>query len=82
MNFSYEEYIKLFISEDGYDNSYLINVALGSGGYYGGHVFIDSYTVDNDWDEGYGLQFFNDENLGKVKEILTFLRPELSDNNL
>ena len=82
LNFDYEDYIKLFIPEDGYNNNYLINVALGSGGYYGGHVFIDSYSTDNDWDEGYGFQQFNDENLNKVKEILTLLRPELSDINL
>ena len=82
LNFDYEDYIKLFIPNDGYNNSYLINVAFSSSGYYGGHVFVDSYSTDNDWDEGYGLQFFNDENLGKVKKILTFLRPELSDTNL
>lgn len=83
LNFSYEEYIKLFITEEGeYNNNYLINVAFDRSGYYGGNVFIDSYSTDNDWDEGYGFQQFNDENLVKVENILRLLRPELSDTDL
>ena len=83
LNFDTEDYAKLFIPKDGWRSDHLMSIALGGGGsYYGGNVFVDSYTVDNDWDEGYGLGNFNDENLGKVKEILTLLRPELSDTDL
>jgi len=82
LTFDTEDYVDLFTrNNDETNNGYLIRVAF-QGGYYGGNVFVDDYSMDYDWDEGYLLHYFNNENLDRVKQIVKILRPSLSVENL
>jgi hypothetical protein len=82
LTFDTEDYVDLFArNNDETNNGYLIKVAF-HGAYYGGNVFVDDYSMDYDWDEGYLLHYFNDENLDRVKQIVKILRPSLSVENL
>jgi hypothetical protein len=82
LTFDTDDYVDLFSRHgDESNNSYLIRVAF-QGGYYGGNVFVDDYSMDYDWDEGYLLHYFNNENLDRVKQIVKILRPSLSVENL
>ena len=82
LTFDTEDYVDLFSrNTDENNNGYLIKIAF-HGGYYGGNVFVDDYSMDYDWDEGYLLNYFNDENLDKIKEIVKILRPSLSVEDL
>ncbi|CAB4130232.1 hypothetical protein UFOVP117_321 [uncultured Caudovirales phage] len=82
LTFDTEDYVKLFSrNSDENNNAYLIKVAF-QGSYYGGNIFVDEYSMDYDWDEGYLLNYFNDENLDKIKEIVKILRPSLSVEDL
>ena len=82
LTFDTEDYVELFArNSDETNNGYLIKIAF-HGGYYGGYVFVDDYSMDYDWDEGYLLQYFNDENLDRVKQIVKILRPSLSVEDL
>ena len=76
IQFDNEEYFKLFgISR--YDIDFLTSL-FGSGYYYGENVFYYSDMGDNDWNEGYLMRDFNEENIGKVKEIISYLSPEVA----
>ena len=82
LTFDTDDYVDLFArNSDETNNGYLIRVAF-QGGYYGGNVFVDDYSMDYDWDEGYLLHYFNNENLDRVKQIVKILRPSLSVENL
>lgn len=80
LSFDIESYSKLFIEDkDTNNNSYLISVAFG--GYYrGDSVFIDSYYHgEEELKEGYLLNYFSEDNMAKLKEILVLARPDLSE---
>jgi len=82
LTFDTNDYVDLFTRNSNENNNgYLIRVAF-QGAYYGGNVFVDDYSMDYDWDEGYLLHYFNDENLDRVKQIVKILRPSLSVENL
>ena len=82
LTFDTDDYVDLFTrNNDETNNGYLIRVAF-QGGYYGDNVFVDDYSMDYDWDEGYLLHYFNNENLDRVKQIVKILRPSLSVDNL
>ena len=81
LNFDSDDYVKLFVPENDNYNSHLFDIAFHGGNYYS-HIFVDSYYMDDDWQEGYGFQNFNQENLDKIKEILVLLRPELAGVDL
>jgi hypothetical protein len=45
--------------------------------YYDGYEFKDGYSTDDDWNEGYLLRGFSQENIDKVREILKYTNPNL-----
>ena len=67
---SYEEYFSLFDFDDDEIN-YLTSVFSLNHNFFGnrGH---------SDWSEGYLMREFNNENLEMVKEILSFIKPEIA----
>lgn len=73
-----EEFLKM-IQEDSsrnYDNNdYYISVAVGGG--YHNKVFVDSYSAEQDFAEGYTIRYFSEENIEKVKEILKLINKKL-----
>jgi len=79
LDFSQEEYIKMFTREGDYSNNeFLINIAFGRG-YYGDSVFIDSYYHgEEEMKEGYIFRYFSEDNLKKLESILKIVRPKLS----
>jgi len=78
LTFTESEYVDIFTPErDDSSNRYLINVAF-SRGYYHSNVFMDdSYSWD-DFQEGYILRNFNQENLDLVQKIINMTSPELN----
>jgi hypothetical protein len=50
--------------------------------YYNTYDYIDScyYRYNDDWDEGYSLQSFCSESLGKIKELLTYISYKLASD--
>jgi hypothetical protein len=65
-----EDYLKLF-DLDEYDISFAESVY----SYYDGANFIDYDHGYNEWNEGYLLYQFSDENLNKLKQILKLVSP-------
>lgn len=72
-----EDYFKLFdIGE------YDINLACSIfSNYYNDWELFDSYTASEDWNEGYILNYFNEENKELLNDILKYISPELDSNN-
>lgn len=71
-----EDYFKLFdLSE--YDVRTLSHLF----SYYGYNEFFSSYQANDDWDEGYVMNHFNEENLQLVSEIMEVLSPGLDVDN-
>lgn len=65
-----KDFIDLFVPDDEYyNNSYLIDRAYENYG-YSGLVFLDGYSADDEFAEGYVLRTISDENKEKLKEIL------------
>lgn len=80
LNFDLSDYVSLFQSDDNENHSsHLIDIAFGQSGYYGGYVFLDSYYDEYEWNEGYILRSFSDENIQKLKEILAIISRPLSN---
>lgn len=82
LEFSEEQYVSIFYDTENeyYNNSYYLRIAFGN--YYRqyDYVFVDgSYMADEDWKQGYILTYFNDENIKKLREILKYISPKLSD---
>lgn len=65
-----DEYKKLFNLSD--DDEYLLSVI---DSYYSDYDFY-SMDIDSEWDEGYILDKFNDENMKMLREILKFILPQ------
>jgi hypothetical protein len=65
-----EDYLKLF-DLDEYDASFAESVF----SYYDGANFIDYDHGYNEWNEGYLLYQFSDDNLTKLKQILRLISP-------
>jgi hypothetical protein len=65
-----EDYLKLFDLEE-YDISFAESVY----SYYNGATFIDYDHGYNEWNEGYLLYQFSDDNLTKLKQILRLISP-------
>jgi hypothetical protein len=45
--------------------------------YYDGYEFMDSYRADEEWREGYILNYFNEDNTKKLKDIFKYINPNL-----
>jgi hypothetical protein len=72
-----EDYFKLFDL-----NSYDVSTASQLfGSYYYEPEFYDYYTGNDDWNEGYILNYFNNENTEKLKKIVDFIAPNLDVND-
>lgn len=68
-----EQYCSLF-EELSDDDKWFIKVLFS---YYDGYEFKDGYSTDDDWNEGYLLRGFSQENIDKVREILKYTNPNL-----
>lgn len=78
LKFSDEEFYKLFMGEESYEQN--INVIHACKGYYhGGYLFVDEYSGQEDFKEGYVFHYFNDENMGLLRKIVSLIDPTLSD---
>jgi hypothetical protein len=69
-----EDYWKLFGYKD-YDIRFMENVFSS----YGGSVIDSGDAAYNDWNEGYFMYNFDNENLKKIKEILSYINPALNE---
>jgi hypothetical protein len=70
LRFDEEDYIGLFNPSDE-DMWYYNNITSS----YNSYEWEDDYQAKQDFAEGYLLAFFNDENLIKVKQILSIIEP-------
>jgi len=70
LRFDEEDYIKLFNPSDE-DMWYYNNITSS----YDSYEWEDDYQAKQDFAEGYLLSYFNDENLTKVKQILSIIDP-------
>jgi hypothetical protein len=69
-----EDYFRLFDLTD--DDIWTLNGLFSS---YGGLELFDHYTAEEDWNEGYVLNhFFNEENREKIEEIKRIIAPNLN----
>jgi hypothetical protein len=68
--FDDEDYIKLFDPSD--DDMWYYNAITS---YYDSYEWDDGYQTTEDFAEGYFFSYFNDENLKKIKEILSIIEP-------
>ncbi len=77
LTFNRDEYLEIFTNKDeDTNNSYLLNVVFSN--YYGGdYVFLDSYSMEEDWKEGYMIRYFSEENKTKFEELLRQVNPTL-----
>jgi hypothetical protein len=77
LTFDRDDYLELFINKDeDTNNSYLLNIVFSN--YYGGdYVFVDSYSMQDDWREGYLIRHFSEENKTKFEELLRQVNPTL-----
>ncbi len=76
-----EEFLSMFDIHD--DDVWFIKSLFN---YYDGYEFMDSYRSEEEWREGYLINNFSEDNIGKFKEILKYLNPNLvefkDDENL
>ena len=73
-----EEFLKMIQDSNSYrhdNNEYYINVAVGGG--YHGRVFLDNYSAEQDFAEGYIIRHFSEENIEKLKKILKLINKKL-----
>lgn len=73
------DYFKLF----GFDEYTIGRLSHMFSSYGGGYEYFDSYTANEDWNQGYLYNYFNNENKELFEEIKQYLSPELDldDNN-
>ena len=71
-----EDYFKLFDMND-YDVRSLANIF----SYYGYHEYFSSYQASEDWDQGYVLNYFDNENNELLHNIFNILSPGLDVND-
>lgn len=60
------------------DDRYILDDLFGYGAYYNVEVYNYDFA-SQDWDEGYMILSFNEENKDKLKDILRLISPNLSD---
>jgi hypothetical protein len=73
-----EEFLKMIQDSNSYshdNNDYYIRVAVGGG--YPGRVFLDNYSAEQDFAEGYLIRHFSEENIEKLKKILKLINKKL-----
>ena len=70
-----EEFLSMF-EELSDDDIWFIKAIFS---YYDGYDFMDSYRADEEWREGYILNYFNEDNTEKLREILKYINPGLVD---
>lgn len=73
-----DDFFKVFSDIDDQD-LWGINAILDRGGYYDG-PFMDGDRTWSDWNEGYLIREFNEENGRKLLEIISILNPNLVPN--
>ena len=71
LSFDEDDYIKLFNPSD--DDMWYYNAITGN---YDTYEWEDDYQVTEDFKDGYFFNQFNQENLTKVKQILSIISPE------
>jgi hypothetical protein len=71
LRFDEDEYIKLFNPSD--DDMWYYNAITGN---YDTYEWEDDYQAREDFGEGYFFNQFNEENLKKVKQILSIISPQ------
>ena len=71
LRFDEDEYIKLFNPSD--DDMWYYNAITGN---YDSYEWEDDYQATEDFKEGYFFHQFNEENLKKVKQILSIISPQ------
>jgi len=73
------DYFKLF----GFDEYTIRRLSYMFSSYGGSSEYFDSYTANEDWNQGYLYNYFNNENKELFEEIKQYLSPELDldDNN-
>lgn len=69
-----DDYVSLFYEDD--QHTWFIKSMYS---HYDSFEFNDYYSAENDWDEGYLLRDFSDENVNKLKEILTLISPGIKN---
>jgi hypothetical protein len=72
-----QEFLKMIQDSNSYhdNNEYYINVAVGGG--YHDRVFLDNYSAEQDFVEGYIIRHFSEENIEKLKKILKLINKKL-----
>jgi len=73
-----QEFLKMIQDRNSYhhdNNEYYINVAVGGG--YHDRVFLDNYSAEQDFKEGYIIRHFSEENIEKLKKILKLINKKL-----
>ena len=68
-----EEFLKMFDEMDD-DDIWFIKAIFN---YYDGYEFMDSYRADDEWNDGYFIRDFSEENMTKVRDILKYINPNL-----
>jgi hypothetical protein len=71
LSFFVSDFIKYF--DVGDENEHVINAIYS----YGGYDFTDDDRIWGDWREGYFYGNFNDENEKLIKEIISFISPDI-----
>ena len=69
-----EDYLKLFDLEE-----YDVDFANSLYSYYDSYTFVDYDHGYNEWNEGYLIYQFSDENLAKFKQIVRIVLPSAAN---
>lgn len=69
-----EEYASLFNLDD--DDKWFMNIMLSR---YDSYEFHDSYTASDEWNEGYLIGWFNEDNRERLKEIVSLVAPQFGN---
>jgi hypothetical protein len=70
---SNKDYLELFSEDLSSDDIWTADSVFSD---YSNHEFFDSYRAEEDWNEGYVLRYFNEENTEKLKNILKRISPK------
>lgn len=74
LNDSEHDFYKLFDIDEESSDSFYINMVYSV---YSDFDFIDSYSSEEDWREGYVFSYMNDEQLGRLRQYIKILNPIL-----
>lgn len=70
----HDDYFKLFDLTEG--DIWFLNTLFHS--YHNDYMFYSSDTADSDWDEGYMIMDFDNDNLELFKKILVYIKPDIA----